>query len=70
MATLTDILHSKDYYGHNQISAPQLWSGMRSVGMVLDSKVMMGVMQAADIGGKGFYSIPVVLDVLSKSVVS
>ena len=43
---------------------------MRSVGMVLDNKVMMGVMQAADIGGKGVYSIPVVLDVLSKAVVS
>ena len=68
LPALADILHSKDYSGHNQVSAPQLRSALRSVGVVLDRETMQEIMRAADVEGKGVLSIPALLDILSKAV--
>ena len=67
LKSLEDILHSKDYYGKDQVSAPQLRSSLRSVGVILEKKVISALMQATDIYGKGSYFIPSILDILDKS---
>ena len=64
LPALADIIHSKDYSGHNRVSAPQL----RSVGVVLHMETMQEMMRAADVEGKGVHLIPAVLDILSKAV--
>ena len=66
LAVLADVLHSKDYYGSNKVSAPQLRSAMRSMGMVLDNNIMTSIMKATDIEGKKAFFIPAILDILNK----
>ena len=68
LSALADILHSKDYYGSNKVSAPQLRSAMRSQGMVLNNNIMTSIMKATDIEGKKSFFIPSILDILNKSL--
>ena len=66
LSDLADKLHIKDSYGHNTVSAPQLRSVLRNVGMALSGKVVAGIMKAADVDSKSSYSIPVIMDIFSK----
>ena len=66
LSDLEDKLHIKDSYGHNTVSAPQLRSVLRNMGIVLSGKVVAGVMKASDVDSKSSYSIPVIMDIFSK----
>ena len=67
LSELSDKLHTKDSYGHNTVSAPQLRSVLRSQGLVFSGKVMAGIMKAANVDNKSSYSIPAILDIFSKA---
>ena len=67
MDKLASIMRSKDHYGNDQLSGQQVGVSLRVVGITLDRGMMTRWMKAADIIGKGIYSIPVLLHILGKA---
>ena len=60
-------MRSKDHYGNDQLSGQQVGTSLRVVGIILDRAIKARWMKAADIIGKGIYSIPILLDTLDKA---
>ena len=67
MDKLAIIMRSKDHYGNDQLSRQQVEVSLRVVGITLDRGMMTRWMKAADIIGKGIFSIPILLDILNKA---
>ena len=67
MEKLGSIMRSKDHYGNEQLSKQQLVVSLRVADITLDREMVSTWMKAADIVGKGIYSIPVLLDILVKA---
>ena len=68
MEKLGNIMRSKDHYGNDQISGQQIGACLRVEQIILERGVTGRWMKAADIVGKGIYSIPVLLEILQKGV--
>ena len=67
MDKLGSIMRAKDHYGNDQISGQQIGACLRVAEITLDRGMMSRWMKAADIVGKGIYSIPVLLDIMEKA---
>ena len=67
MEKLGSIMRSKDHYGNEQLSRQQLVVSLRVADITLDREMVSTWMKAADIVGKGIYSIPVLLDILGEA---
>ena len=67
MNKLASMMRSKDHYGNDQLSGQQVGVSLRVVGITLDRGMMTRWMKAADIIGKGIYSIPVLIDIMDKA---
>ena len=67
MNKLASIMRSKDHYGNDQLSGQQVGVSLRVMGITLDRGIMTRWMKAADIIGKGIYSIPVLIDIMEKA---
>ena len=67
MDKLGHMMRSKDHYGNDQISGQQIGACLRVEQIILDKGVMGRWMKAADIVGKGIYSIPVLLEIMEKA---
>ena len=64
---LATIMRDKDQYGNDQLNGQQVGTSLRLVGIIMDREIMGRWMRAADINGKGLYSISVLLHILKKS---
>ena len=64
---LGSIMRSKDHYGNEQLSRQQIVVSLRAAEITLDREMVSSWMKAADIVGKGIYSIPVLLDIFGKA---
>ena len=51
-------MRSKDHYGNDQLSGQQVQDSLRRLGIKIDKSVLTKWMKAADMIGRGIYSIP------------
>ena len=64
---LGEVMRSKDHYGNDQLSGQQIQDSLRQTGLRLGRGVVTQWMKSADIIGKGIFSIPVMLETLTKA---
>ena len=60
-------MRSKDHYGNDTLSGQQVQDSLRQAGVKLDRAAVSRWMRAADIIGRGIYSIPVLLDLITRA---
>ena len=63
---LAEVMRSKDHYGNDQLSGQQVQDSLR--GLRLDKSLVNRLMKAADMIGRGIYSIPVILDIMKLAI--
>ena len=63
MDKLGSIMRSKDHYRNEQLSGQQIEVSLRAADITHDREMVMRWMRAADVVGRGIYSIPVLLDI-------
>ena len=60
-------MRSKDHYGNDTLSGQQVQDSLRQAGVKLDRGAVSRWMRAADTIGRGIYSIPVLLDLITRA---
>ena len=65
---LAEVMRRKDHYGNDQLSGQQVQDSLRSLSLRLDKSLVNRWMKAADMIGRGIYSIPVLLDILKLAI--
>ena len=60
-------MRSKDHYGNDQLSGQQVQDCLRQLGLRLDRAVLGRWMKSADLIGRGIFSIPVLLDSITRA---
>ena len=60
-------MRSKDHYGNDQLSGQQVQDSLRQAGVKLDRGLVSRMMRAADIIGRGIYSIPALVDLVTRA---
>ena len=60
-------MRGKDHYGNDQLSRQQVAASLRVAGVTLHRPIKTRWMKAADIIGKGIYSIPVLIEMIEKA---
>ena len=61
-------MRSKDHYGNDQLSGQQVQDSLRQAGVKLDRGLVSRMMKAADIIGRGIYSIPGLMDLVTRAL--
>ena len=61
-------MRSKDHYGNDQLSGQQVQDSLRQAGVKLDRGLVSRMMKAADIIGRGIYSIPGLMDLITRAL--
>ena len=61
-------MRSKDHYGNDQLSGQQVQDSLRQAGIKLDRSLVSRMMKAADIIGRGIYSIPGLMDLITRAL--
>ena len=67
MERLDEIMRSKDHYGNDTLSGQQVQDSLRQAGVKLDRGAVSRWMRAADTIGRGIYSIPALLDLITRA---
>ena len=62
------MMRSKDHYGNDQLSGQQVSASLRAVGLTVERSAFASWLRSADTIGKGIYSIPGLLEVMSQAV--
>ena len=65
---LGQVMRSKDHYGNDQLSGQQVSASLRAVGLTVERSAFASWLRSADTIGKGIYSIPGLLEVMSQAV--
>ena len=60
-------MRSKDHYGNDTLSGQQVQDSLRQAGVKLDRAAVSRWMKAADTIGRGIYSIPALLDLVTRA---
>ena len=60
-------MRSKDHYGNDQLSGQQVQDCLRQLGLRLDRALLGRWMKSADLIGRGIFSIPVLLDSITRA---
>ena len=60
-------MRSKDHYGNDTLSGQQVQDSLRQAGLKLDRGTVSRWMRAADTIGRAIYSIPVLLELITRA---
>ena len=60
-------MRSKDHYGNDQLSGQQVQDSLRQAGIKMDKGAVSRWIKSADTIGRGIYSIPALLETISRA---